>query len=54
MEPYLPDGEHRARLLEALTAVREKGTKVLEASLIAAINVDRLTADSAEQIVGVR
>lgn len=45
MEPYTPDGDHRARLLEALAAVREKGNKVLEASLIAALNGRPLSAD---------
>lgn len=50
MDPYIPSADHRARLLVALAAVREKGNPVLEASIIAALNGTPRSADQCVQL----
>ena len=44
VEPYVPDLEHRERLEAALAAVRAKGNKTLEASILAALGGQPLNA----------
>ena len=36
--PYIPKGEHRARLLDALKAAMDAGNPVMEASIRACLN----------------
>ena len=44
MEHYIPDMEHKERLEAALAAVRAKGNKTLEASILAALGGQPLNA----------